>query len=123
MPVPRAEAVTPTEPTEAGLQLFRTKVRPMLTARCLECHGGKRTKGNFDMRTRDGWLKKAKHDTPMVPFASEKSHVMLQVQHLEKPKMPPKEFLTVEQILDLGRWIDQGAPYDAPLVWEDRPAR
>lgn len=106
----------PAEGTEAGRQLFRTRVARLLTERCLECHGGRKTKGKFDLSTRDGLLRGAKHGAALVPYDAGHSRVVRMVQHLSKPYMPPKEWLTLEQIQDLSRWIDEGAPYDAPLV-------
>ena len=35
-----------------GLALFKERVRPLLIAQCLECHGGKAKKGDFDLSDR-----------------------------------------------------------------------
>src|SRR5690349_10662255 len=41
----------------AGLDLFKNHVRTLLVDHCLKCHGGKMTKGEFDLNTREGLLK------------------------------------------------------------------
>ncbi|TWT98691.1 hypothetical protein Pla100_18560 [Neorhodopirellula pilleata] len=40
----------------AGLTLFRQHVRTDLIHHCLDCHGGKSTKGNFDISTREALM-------------------------------------------------------------------
>ncbi len=35
-----------------GLALFKERVRPLLIAQCLDCHGGKAKKGDFDLSDR-----------------------------------------------------------------------
>lgn len=111
-----AQAAVP-EGTAKGRELFNTKVKQILVKRCLECHGGAKVKGRFDLSTREGLLKGGKHhgDRCVVPFGAASSRFMLSVQKLEKPNMPPKEWLTVDEIKALHHWIDQGAPYDGPL--------
>src|SRR5258708_690289 len=36
-----------------GLELFKGGVRDTIVQSCLECHGGKATKGDFDLSTRE----------------------------------------------------------------------
>ena len=44
-----------------GLELFKDRVRPLLIAQCLECHGGKAKKGDFDLSDRKP-LHRKRHD-------------------------------------------------------------
>ncbi len=37
---------------QEGLALFKEHVRPALIRHCLDCHGGKATKGEFDLSDR-----------------------------------------------------------------------
>ena len=37
---------------QQGLALFKEKVRPALVRHCLDCHGGKSTKGDLDLTDR-----------------------------------------------------------------------
>ena len=37
---------------QQGLALFKEKVRPVLVARCLDCHGGKAIKADFNLSDR-----------------------------------------------------------------------
>lgn len=103
--------------TAKGRELFNTKVKQILAKKCLDCHGGAKVKGNFNLSTREGLLKGGKHhgDRTVIPFGAASSKLLASVQKLEKPYMPPKEWLTLDEITALHRWIDQGAPYDGPL--------
>src|SRR5207249_460321 len=46
-PVPKDHA----RKMKQGLELFRTFVRPALIRNCLDCHGGKKTRGDLDLST------------------------------------------------------------------------
>src|SRR5207302_65517 len=47
---------TATLSPDAAKALFSSKVRPVLEAHCVKCHGGEATKGEFDLTTRQGLL-------------------------------------------------------------------
>ena len=40
------------ERARKGAKIFKEVVRPTLVSQCLSCHGGKETKGDFDLSTR-----------------------------------------------------------------------
>ncbi|MGA2259242.1 MAG: PSD1 and planctomycete cytochrome C domain-containing protein, partial [Thermoguttaceae bacterium] len=97
---------------QAGLELFKSRVRPVLIQNCLGCHGGKEMKGDFDLIDREKLMASG-----MVEREAASSQMYRVVAHLDDPHMPYKAArLPEESIRDLGRWIDLGAPYDRPLV-------
>jgi mono/diheme cytochrome c family protein len=99
-----------------GLALFTEHVRPAFVQNCLVCHGGKSTKGKFDLSERATLQKSG-----MIDGGGKESRLYALITHAEEPHMPQKgpklPAATADQI---ARWIDLGAPYDAPLV--ERPA-
>ncbi len=102
----------PSKSSDAGLKLFQEHVRADLIHHCLDCHGGKSTKGNFDLATRDALM-----DSGFIGESADDSYVMELVRHTSEPSMPfKKPKLSVEMIQRIGDWIDLGAPYDAPLT-------
>jgi mono/diheme cytochrome c family protein len=108
----------PAEGRPQGLEIFKARVRPLLTAKCLKCHGGRKTEGKWDVTTREKMLLGGKHHKAktVIPYEPDKSKLLLMVQKLAKPGMPPKgEWLSVQEIKDLYVWIHHGAPYDGPL--------
>ncbi|HBN75356.1 MAG TPA: hypothetical protein DD473_05975, partial [Planctomycetaceae bacterium] len=87
-------------------------VRTDLIHHCLDCHGGKSTKGNFDLTTRETLM-----DSGFVGESADGSYLMELIHHTEQPAMPfKKPKLEDDVIKRIGQWIDLGAPYDLPLT-------
>jgi len=106
-----------------GLDLFKGRVRPLLVDRCLKCHGGAATKGDFDLATREGLLEDKGEGAAVVPGKHAESRLYRMVAHLEQPTMPAKApRLADDAIRSIADWIDAGAPYDRPLVDPSAPA-
>jgi mono/diheme cytochrome c family protein len=99
-----------------GLALFKEHVRPALVEHCVACHGGKTTKGKFDLSDRAPLQKSG-----MIDGGGKESRLYALITHAEEPHMPQKgPKLSVATADHIARWIDLGAPYDGPLV--ERPA-
>ena len=107
-----------------GLELFRKEVAPLLRDHCVKCHGGEKTKADFDLATREGLLRGGKEGEAVKPFDAKGSWLMQLIRHEDDPKMPDKKpKLPEEAIARIAAWIDLGAPYDAPLVAGKAPPR
>jgi hypothetical protein len=100
----------------ASRELFKEKVRPLLTAHCLDCHGGSKTKAGFSLATRETMLKGGDRGPAVVPGKSAESVLLKFVARTDEPHMPPKQPLTKEAVALLAKWVDLGAAYDKPLV-------
>src|SRR5678809_608662 len=74
-----------------GLELFRKEVGPLLQEHCVKCHGGEKTKGEFDLATREGLLRGGKEGEVVKPFDSKASWLMKLIRHEEDPQMPSKK--------------------------------
>ncbi|PHX95387.1 MAG: hypothetical protein CK546_02805, partial [Pedosphaera sp.] len=111
LPADHAERMT------RGLVTFTQHIRPVLVKSCLGCHGGEKTKGGLDLATREDLLKGGTEGAAIVPFSAKDSRLLKLVRHAEEPHMPPKaDQLPSEVITRLAAWIDDGAPYDGPLL-------
>ena len=100
-----------------GLEMFRKDVAGILKEHCLKCHGGEKTKGDFDLVTRESLLKGGAEGLAMKPFSAAESVMLKMMRHEEEPHMPDKKpKLPDEVIAKVATWIDHGAPYDAPLI-------
>jgi hypothetical protein len=86
---------------------FETEVLPLLTARCLKCHGGDRPKAGLDLRTRAGMLRGGETGPALVPGSASKSLLFEMVHKGEMPPRPGK--LTAAEVALLRSWIDGGA--------------
>jgi mono/diheme cytochrome c family protein len=101
----------------AGLELFKGGVGDLLKEHCLNCHGGEKTKGDFDLATREGLLKGGAEGIAVVAGSSGTSRLMKLLQHTEEPFMPSKKPKLPEPVIrQIAAWIDAGAPYAQPLV-------
>lgn len=102
-----------------GLVLFKENVRPILVAKCLNCHGGKATKADFDLSDRKPLIASG-----MIEGGGKKSQLYAVIAHAEEPHMPLKApKLPDDAIEKIAQWIDLGAPYDKPLVEKKAVAR
>ncbi|HWB02248.1 MAG TPA: PSD1 and planctomycete cytochrome C domain-containing protein [Verrucomicrobiales bacterium] len=106
-----------------GLDMFK-EVSGLLKEHCVKCHGGEKTRADFDLATREGLLAGVKDGVTVVPFNAAGSKLMKLIRHEEEPSMPDKKpKLSDATIAKIAAWIDHGAPYDAPLVAGKTPPR
>jgi hypothetical protein len=104
-------------------QLFARRVWPVLSEKCLACHGNdvKKVRGNLDLRTREGMLRGGDGGkTVLTPGQAEKSLLYIAASRKDPDLvMPPKESarLSEEQLGWLRQWIDAGAPWPTGSEW------
>jgi len=102
---------------KAGTELFQKEVRQVLEGRCVKCHGGEKTEGEFDLNTREALLKGGTEGKAVIPGQSGESRLIKLITHELEPNMPEDGAkLPDRQIALIRQWIDLGAPYDKPLV-------
>ena len=107
-----------------GLETFDREVSALLKEHCLKCHGGEKTKADFDLTSRELLLKGGADGPSVVPFHSEQSRLIKMLRHQEEPFMPEnKPRLPEEVVRKIEAWIQEGAPYSKPLVEGKAPAR
>ncbi|MBY0522193.1 MAG: PSD1 and planctomycete cytochrome C domain-containing protein [Gemmataceae bacterium] len=100
-----------------GLDLFKKHVRPVLEKSCLRCHGGKDVESGFDLSDREGLLKGGDAGPSVILGKGKDSYLTKLITHAREPHMPHKaRKLSDETIGHISAWIDNGAPYDEPLV-------
>ncbi len=108
-------AESPAVDTQAA-KFFETKVRPILVARCYQCHGPQsKTEGNLRLDSRAALLKGGDIGPAIKPGDPKGSLLIDAINHGDVVQMPPKTKLPAEEIADLTAWIAQGAP------WPDSP--
>ena len=98
---------------DASIEFFEKEVRPILAARCLECHasGEKPFKGGLRMDSRDAILKGG--DTgPAVTLDKPAGSLLISaINYGDVYQMPPKSKLADHEIAVLTKWVEKGLPW------------
>ncbi|MDB6111176.1 MAG: hypothetical protein JWR69_2926, partial [Pedosphaera sp.] len=96
------------------LDFFEKKIRPILVDNCYKCHShdSEKIKGGLLLDTHDGLLKGGETGPALVPGDPEKSLLIKAVRYKDKDlQMPPNDRqLPDDQIKDLEKWVQMGAP-------------
>jgi len=98
---------------EAGLEYFEKQVRPILVARCHECHSGKveKPKGSLRLDSLAAAMKGGETGPAVVPGKPRESLLVDAINYGELYQMPPKTRLPAEEVAVLTKWVEMGAPW------------
>ena len=99
----------------ASDEFFEAKVRPLLIAKCGECHGdhAKTIKGGLRLTSRDTLLKGGDSGPAAIPGKPAESSLIDAIQYVNEPRMPPQGKLTPAEITILTMWVERGLPWPA----------
>ncbi len=103
-------AVARAETDAARAEFFEARVRPVLAARCVKCHGPSRSSGGLRLDTRDGFVKGGAHG-PLLAADNPAASLLLRAISHTNPllKMPPTSKLPDGEIAILTQWMTTGA--------------
>src|SRR5882724_4017617 len=76
------------KPTQAAVQFFEAKVRPVLAQNCFECHGDKKERGGLRLDSLTAMLGGGDQGPAIVPGHPEKSLLVKAINYDGKLKMP-----------------------------------
>jgi hypothetical protein len=100
--------------------VFQDLVRPILEAKCMNCHNARKMKGDLNMETEASLLKGGKHgvlwDSTAAHFGRMMQRIYLPLE--EKEHMPPqgKPQLSETEIQILYHWIKSGGGFSQKIV-------
>jgi hypothetical protein len=97
----------------AAVDLFESKIRPVLVERCYECHSAqaKKLKGGLLLDTAEGLRKGGDSGTVLVPSKPDESLLIKAIRyHDDKLQMPPKDRLADHEVAAFEQWVKLGAP-------------
>ncbi len=109
------------EPTAEQLQYFEQKVRPLLVAKCFECHSSSSEKlnGGLKLDSREAIFAGGDNGPALVAGQPEASLLIKAVQYSEAGfEMPPSGKLKPHEIEVFETWVKLGAPYPATVTKE-----
>ncbi|TWT95489.1 PSD1 and planctomycete cytochrome C domain-containing protein [Neorhodopirellula pilleata] len=108
-----ADDSTPNQ-SDAGLQFFESKVRPVLVEHCYPCHSAEAgaAEGNLRLDTQAGMRTGGDRGPVLIAGDPSNSWLIRSIGHHDPDlKMPPKqERLPDSVIAELKKWIEIGAP-------------
>src|SRR5258708_30972743 len=98
-------------PENARKVSFPRDVAPILSNKCMQCHGQDPFMGNLDLRGREGALKGGQHGPAILPGNAAKSPLYRHLTGQEQPQMPLGGRLSTGEIGIIKAWIDGGAQW------------
>ena len=96
----------------AGVELFETRVRPILAKNCYVCHSADSPKvqGALKLDSPEALMAGGNAGPPVVAGKPERSLLMRVLSHADELKMPPGAKLADDDIAAIAKWIRMGAP-------------
>ena len=91
-------------------RFFENQVRPLLAARCFQCHGADRQRGDLRLDTPEGLLQGGVSGPAIVPGRADES-LLIEAINYESFEMPPTGQLSTGEIEILTHWVEQGAEW------------
>ncbi|MCP5560280.1 MAG: PSD1 domain-containing protein [Verrucomicrobiaceae bacterium] len=114
------------EPDAAGVEFFEKKVRPVLIARCYECHSVEagKSKGGLVLDSREGLLKGGDTGPGLVAGNADKSLIIEAARYKNQDmQMPPKKAIPADELKILEDWVAMGAPDPRSAVASSMPVK
>ncbi len=97
-----------------SLAFFESRIRPILIDKCYSCHSSEAAKIKSGLRldSLEGMLKGGDSGPAIVPYKPGESVLLQAIAYTDDfSKMPPKEKLPEQVIVDFRRWVEMGAPH------------
>src|SRR6476659_7081405 len=69
------------EKMQAGLELFKAKVREVLIKHCIDCHGGDEVQSGFDLATRKGLIRGGSKGKAVIAGKPDDSRLISLISH------------------------------------------
>ncbi len=95
----------------AAVEFFEKQVRPILVARCHECHVGAEAKGSLRLDSRAAIVTGGDTGPAIVAGKPDESLLVDAVRYGDIYQMPPTSQLPTEEIKTLEAWVKLGAPW------------
>jgi mono/diheme cytochrome c family protein len=106
----------PPDADPAQVEFFESKVRPVLAAHCLNCHGPEKQKAGLRLDSAEAMREGGDIGPVVMPGDPDNSPLVEVVRYDSDIRMPPKGKLKEAEIDALTEWVRRGA------VWPASPA-
>lgn len=106
-----ASALRAEGPSAEQVEFFEKKVRPLLVAKCYECHSDQSEESELRVDSLAELLAGGTRGPAIVLGKPAESLLVRAIGHGETLQMPPKSKLAAGEIADLTKWIKDGAAW------------
>ncbi|MCH2125103.1 MAG: DUF1553 domain-containing protein [Pirellulaceae bacterium] len=103
------ETLVAEETRAAKERFFENKIRPLLLARCVKCHGPEEEEAGLRLDQAERLFRGGESGRVVVAGDLDKSRLIQLVRGSDDGTMPPSDRLPVEEIALLERWVEDGA--------------
>ena len=94
------------------LQFFESRIRPLLIAKCVECHGPDEQEHGLRVDSWDALIRGGRAGASLAPGKPEGSLLITAINYQDSTlQMPPDSRLSKSEVADLTRWVAIGAPH------------
>lgn len=109
-----AAETLPAAPTPQDAAFFEAKVRPLLVARCHDCHAGDTSEGGLRLDSLPAVVSGGLSGPAAVASNVEGSRLIAAARRVNDMAMPPDEPLTADEVAVLEQWVAAGLPWSGP---------
>src|SRR5262249_2828456 len=95
----------------ADLAFFENKVRPLLVAKCFECHAGDKAKAGLRLDSGEATLAGGESGPSAIAGKPDESLLIDAIGYRNSVQMPPKAKLADVEIAVLTEWVRRGLPW------------
>jgi hypothetical protein len=106
-----AACAADSEPSREAVEHFEKSVRPLLVAKCFQCHAAEKQQASLRLDSAAALAAGGDSGPVVVPGDPEHSPMILAVRYAGDPKMPPDGKLADTEIAVLTAWVKSGAPW------------
>ncbi|HQR05489.1 MAG TPA: PSD1 and planctomycete cytochrome C domain-containing protein [Gemmatales bacterium] len=93
------------------LEFFEKQIRPVLTEKCLVCHGANLAKVKLRLDSRDAVIKGSSNGAVVIAGLPAQSRLIEALRYQGDVQMPPSGKLTNTEIKAFEKWIEIGLPW------------
>jgi cytochrome c553 len=93
---------------------FESRVRPLLVAKCQECHGTKLSEAGLRLDSRPALLAGGQSGPVAIAGSADHSRLIAAVRGAGDLQMPPDEPLAADEVAILEQWVADGMPWSGP---------
>lgn len=109
---------------DAGHKFFETKIRPLFSEHCYRCHASKKQESELRLDSYEAMMEGGAAGISIVPDDPDESLLLTALVYVDDDlQMPPDKKLADEQIADVRKWIEMGAPHPDANGKSPKPTR